>query len=222
MNVLAPRAGSRSLGPCSPPLAAGRDFVGCDRAGTPRGGDPSVFARGCATDTPPRAARSVPAASAAMAGPPEGRVSAPAHFRDNNPNTNLFGRVLSHTEGKRSAGRKTGLGRYRTWRGVAIFNPPRGRQEPSRRSVRAPSALIAVGRRRGGLTPTPRGHAASSATRARATAGRRAGLEARPERPAPSPRGKKSPRSGKTRADPLRRGRSSDRSRGRRCPGSRE
>ena len=47
----------------------------------------------------------------------------------------------------------------------------------------APEALPVVGRRRGGFFPTPRGHTAGSALGSLAQAGRRAGLDAQPERP---------------------------------------
>jgi len=61
-------------------------------------------------------------------------------------------------------------------------DPPHGRKEPSRRSVRAPDALAGVGIRRGCLTPTPRGHTVGSALGSHAKASRRAGLDAQPER----------------------------------------
>jgi hypothetical protein len=171
----APRV-ARQLGAGSPPLAARQGSSGCDRAGTSRGGDPSLFACSRASDTPARDARSGSAACGGMAASPEGRRVRP-------PSRNALSLALwtNFPIRQRSLCRLIANG------GVAV-HPPRGPREPSRRSVRAPSGQTGGWRR----WPRPElsvegGEQRGSARRAvparsHAQAGRRAGLEAQPER----------------------------------------
>jgi hypothetical protein len=146
--------GYAAFGPCASPRAAALNSSGCDRAGTSRGGVPSLFAWDRASDTPPRDARSGPAACGGIAAPPEGRRFAPTPTPTrNNPDivtphqSALPARVLSQRMGVFHAGAMGGR---------------------SLRSPRVPDARAISGRRRRGCLRTPRG---PDADRARPVAG---------------------------------------------------
>ena len=151
---------------------------------------PSTFARDRAAVSPTRLARPVPAGS--------GEIGHRRHRRLKPPTLRL---EASKLERKCSGDRGAQAGRWQS--GRAEVSPPSGRQERFRRSVREPSGQT------GGWKRWPnssaqregeeqRGSARRSVPgRLHAKAGRRAALDAQPERLLPARRANKEPRSGK-------------------------
>jgi hypothetical protein len=153
-------AGGPPLGAGSPPLAARRDSSGCDPAARSGPGTPRCPHETASPTPQPRAVRRAPAASGAMAVPPAGR-----NF-STHPKTRL-------TRLKQDHGEREGGGEIRPAGHKSHFAGACGhRAGVSRWGV---AGVVSYEQRGAPARDVP--------ARSHAEAGRRAGLEAQPERP---------------------------------------